>query len=529
MNTIKTFWKEKPLKTILILAIVTRLVAAVFSGGYGFHDDHFLVFEVSQCWIDDTEWYHWLPSDQESLNPGEEPKPEGHSLIYPGIHYVIFSITDALGFDSPVGKAFLMRLLHALLSLITIVVGYRITLHYAHERAARLSGLLLAVLWCMPFLSVRTMVEIVAVPFIMLGLWELIKNEKKDFSIKPYLLAGFYLGIAFSFRFQAMIIVGGAGLVLLFRKQWREAFLVGAGVLLSAFLTQGIIDWAIWGKPFAEFMAYVEYNITHRYDYGNNIYYMYITVLGGIVIPPLGAFLIFGWFKSLRKIPLLFWPSFLFFAFHTYFVNKQERFILPILPLFIVAGIIGWFMFMDKNKFLQKHTWIFKYSMVFFWVLNFLVLPIISTTYSKRSRCETMIYFQDKDVVNVLSEETRRGGVTMFPVFYAGKNINFYDMSDKATFADVASTAPVKKTKNHHETINSPQVIAHNNWPEPEYIAFINERDIDDRIERMRKYYPNMEHEKTINPSYIDLIMRKMTPSNNNQLIFLYRTNVGNK
>jgi hypothetical protein len=61
----------------------------------------------------------------------------------------------------------------------------------------------------------------------------------------------------------------------------------------------------------------------------------------------------------LRKHPLLFWPSFLFFAFHNYFPNKQERFILPILPLFIIAGVIGWCMYMDKSKFWNQKKKLF--------------------------------------------------------------------------------------------------------------------------------------------------------------------------
>jgi len=40
---IKQYWNEKPLFSIIIIALVLRILAAFFSQGYGMHDDHFLV------------------------------------------------------------------------------------------------------------------------------------------------------------------------------------------------------------------------------------------------------------------------------------------------------------------------------------------------------------------------------------------------------------------------------------------------------------------------------------------------------
>jgi len=48
-------------KTILISALIIRLIAAIFSQGYGMHDDHFLIVEASASWVDGFDYNHWLP------------------------------------------------------------------------------------------------------------------------------------------------------------------------------------------------------------------------------------------------------------------------------------------------------------------------------------------------------------------------------------------------------------------------------------------------------------------------------------
>ena len=67
METIKLFWKQQPLKSILILALFFRLIATIFSSGYAMHDDHFLVVETPSNWADDYIYYsNWLPWHQRS-------------------------------------------------------------------------------------------------------------------------------------------------------------------------------------------------------------------------------------------------------------------------------------------------------------------------------------------------------------------------------------------------------------------------------------------------------------------------------
>ena len=75
MEKIKEMWKEHPLALILASSIFFRLIAVLFAKGYGMHDDHFLVLE-------------WAKNMMEGVKP-DRSNPAGHSLIYPGLHYLV--------------------------------------------------------------------------------------------------------------------------------------------------------------------------------------------------------------------------------------------------------------------------------------------------------------------------------------------------------------------------------------------------------------------------------------------------------
>ena len=124
---IKNLWNDKPLLTILIIAFIVRMVAVVFAQGYGMHDDHFLVIEASQSWVDGTDYNNWLPQNQVIQ------KPEGHSFLYVGIHYLIFLLLKYIGISDPVSKMYFIRFLHAMLSLLVVLYGVSKLLPDSHR------------------------------------------------------------------------------------------------------------------------------------------------------------------------------------------------------------------------------------------------------------------------------------------------------------------------------------------------------------------------------------------------------------
>ena len=77
------FWEEKPLPVIIILSIFFRLIAVIFAKGWGMLDDHFLVIESAQSWVDGFDYNDWLPGSPRNTGP------TGHSFFYQGFHFLL--------------------------------------------------------------------------------------------------------------------------------------------------------------------------------------------------------------------------------------------------------------------------------------------------------------------------------------------------------------------------------------------------------------------------------------------------------
>ena len=70
MKVIFSYYRDHPLRTILFAGLFFRLLAVVFSQGYGMFDDHFLIIESAQSWVDGRDYSNWLPWNQAVEQPG---------------------------------------------------------------------------------------------------------------------------------------------------------------------------------------------------------------------------------------------------------------------------------------------------------------------------------------------------------------------------------------------------------------------------------------------------------------------------
>ena len=502
MNLLKKYWQENPLTFIIFLALILRLVAVIFSKGYGMHDDHFLVIEPSQSWVDGKDHNNWLPWSTPNA------QPSGHSFFYVGIHFFIFLFFKMIGFNDAQGKMYIIRLLHALLSLVIIYASYKITEKLSNKKTANQVGLLLASLWFMPFMSVRNLVEVVCIPFMMYALW-IIEDDKRKNIFRKLFFAGFIIGLGISVRFQTIIFAGGIGLALLILKKWKEAIYYSIGVLISVVILQGGIDIYMWGRPFAEMQEYIRYNLANEYSYYVGSWYNYILLILGILIPPVSFFLFFGFFRTWKKHLIIFLPVFLFLAFHSYFPNKQERFILPIVPFIVMLGMIGWNDYLEKSNFWKNRTLLLKRCWIFFMVINFLLLPIITVTYTKKSYVEAMCYLSKFKIKYLIIEDSNHSSVQMLPYFYAGQWPSYFEVSSEDKLQRLK---PI--INNFEKDTSSKQG----------FVIFYNDENLSTRVDSIKTVLPNLKRDTVIQPGFIDKVMHWLNPVNKNQTIYIYRT-----
>ena len=512
------YYNENPLKCILLIAFIVRLVAVLFSKGFGMHDDHFLIVESSRSWLEGGDYNRWLPWSQNTDNP----VPTGHSLFYPGLMYCFLSILKLIGIESLNAQMYFIRLIHALWSLLVVYYGYKITEKYTNRRTANIAGWALALYFFMPWLSVRNLVEVVAIPFLMAATWLYVKDETPKWG--RVLWVGALMGMAMCVRYQVMFFIGGFGLALLIMKRWKDAIIYAIGVVLSFSIIQCIPDMILWHRPFAEFWEYISYNWINSTSYFNQPWYNYILVILGLMLPPISVFIFGGFFYEWKKW-VLFLPSFAFLFFHSVFPNKQERFILTIFPFIIFLGIIGIYDYWQKykcrfdrpegvetrakrehspqaNKSPLRKT--FRVCLWISLILNIIALIPTTIHYSKKARVEAMVYLSNyPESEYYIIEGMLSYGVRM-PV---------------EAYADHSFKAHAEVCKGQ-EWNTAEQFISSNPIS---FVMFEGEENLDARLDEAKKYIPNLVYETKCEESFLDALVQAINPINENYPIIIYR------
>jgi hypothetical protein len=225
-----------------------------------------------------------------------------------------------------------------------------------------------------------------------------------------------------------------------------------------------------------------------------------------LLIPPVSLFMFYGFFREWKRYFLVFFPAALFFIFHSLFPNKQERFIIPFIPFFIILGTIGYYSFISGSKFAARFPKTIRGSWIFFWAINLFLLVVASTTYSKKARVESMLYLSRyPDVKYVMVEELNRGP-DILPSYYMGQWPGFYQQNDDTTAAEMIrhlATLPAGK--------------------QPAFFLFFDKDSLQNRVIAARESFPCLVYETRIDPGFIDNLLHWMNPYNKNKKIFIYR------
>lgn len=492
--------KSRPLLALTLIAIIPRIVAAIFSKGYFAHDDHFLVIEAAGSWVDGFDYNNWLP-----WNQGPEPHPTGHSFFYVGLHYLLFVALKAVGIEDPQATMVVVRLLHAAWSLVVVRLGYRIAEQLSDKEIAWRTGLFLALFYFMPFLSVRDLVEVACIPFLMLGCWQLVRGTDGP-NTRHALMAGIWIGMAMNIRFQTLFFAAGPGLALLLQRKWTNAVYYAIGLAIPLIVFQSAIDIYLWQRPFAELAEYVLYNLANTTTYFDQPWYNYLLLLLGIFIPLFSVAVFFGFFRNPR--PLLLWlPVIVFLTAHSYFPNKQERFLLPVVPLFFVLGYVSWEKWRLASRWWQRHTLAWRRLQTITWSINTAALLLLCSSYSKRSRVEAMTSLLNlTDVVGIVIEDTHDRTAPMPPLFY-GKQwaARIEPWTDpEASLAERFDALPADSR--------------------PNYVFFIGEEDIQRRIRGVTAAMGPLQQVGRAEPGVLDRLVHWLNPVNRNEVIIIARS-----
>ena len=416
---IQNFVKSHPLACVLIVALLLRLIATTWSKGFMAVDDHYSTVGVSYGWLQ----YGFIGTDGHLLW-GKTPSSEiSRFPLYSLSLYVQMRLFLLAGVDSLDTMMYGIRLVHALLSLLLVWCSFQIIMLSTKSwRWALFGGLFAAVHFAMPYLSVRTIIEMVGGHFWLLALWFLYRY-RNDNRVRHLFWAGIITGLAWMIRFQ----IAFAAIAVPFALWWITGRIRPAGIYVLGvsimILAAGLADYWLLGK----FMAS---NINHLFGgvqsigdppiYKTSIF-IYLTVIAAFFIPPFSIFALGLCFarKLWRAHAALILSTVSFVAFHYLTTNRQERFMIPIIGPLLVLIVIAIHHHYESNGFWFRHRRLAGAIVISALAVNFALLPIFTIRYGHKAEVEPLVQIEKNNkLASVLfvDPETKR----IFPLGYGG-------------------------------------------------------------------------------------------------------------
>lgn len=292
--------------------------------------------------------------------PAQNARPFS-TVLQSGIHPVlpraIFStftrIALAIGLTDPFSQLrFALVLIGLLCFGLNISATRRLFAADIDSGALTLAYFLVGCHFAMPLFSTRPMIETLAMPFLT---WSaVVAGDYANRGNRASLIgATALLALASLLRFQSGICGVALFFLVLYRRRWYDAALLTVSAVALFFLT-GLLDYFVQGRFHGQLFAYVVYCLKAGEIFGKMPFYVFLLLAVALSLPPtfLARYPGFAWQKAYRPLlaPLLYFAVFL--TSHTISPHKEERFLVPVLPLLL-------FLLVPAARYLWKRgaTW----------------------------------------------------------------------------------------------------------------------------------------------------------------------------
>tara|TARA_Y100000590_G_scaffold469336_1_gene656339 strand:+ start:871 stop:2256 length:1386 start_codon:yes stop_codon:yes gene_type:complete len=317
----------------IFLALVIQVVTAFYSNGYNHPDEHFQVLEpaygiVFDDWVASWEWERGI-----------------RSYILPVVFSWGIRVFKAIGFDDPSMWSFFFRLILGIQFLSVFFIFDRWGKKIQNPSASLWMFYFLIGNWVFHYFTVRTLTGSIVMPWVVLGSYLSVflenKNPKKAFFL------GLLCGGLFLIRFQMALFGVGFFILMLIKKQYRNLLPFCLGVSLCLVLL-GAVDVMTWGTPFHSMIEYFKFNILEKgaSQFGEDPWHRYITALSRFFTAPIAVlsiiFVFYAGFKKRKESLSIIIGMLPFLIIHHLIAHKEDRFLLPVLPLWIWLACIGW-------------------------------------------------------------------------------------------------------------------------------------------------------------------------------------------
>jgi hypothetical protein len=266
---------------------------------------------------------------------------------------------------------------------------------------------LIGFFWLSPFFFSRPLIESLSAPFVTASAYFACEYWMKG-NRRALILAVFALMIAAMFRFQVGVCFLAILATFVLRRQWKDA---GVLALASAvaFLIPGLVDLALRGSFYASLLSYFAYNLKYSSTFGVTPFYSFVTLFLAISIPP--AFWLryreLRWREEFRPLLPTVMFFFVFLAAHSAIPHKEDRFMVPILPSFLICLV-------PLANYIVVHH---RFRAAYFLVVNAFLLMISSFTVEQQNTIGLVLYLAKRpEVTRVVGIDAT---LVLYPTAYA--------------------------------------------------------------------------------------------------------------
>lgn len=314
----------------------------------------------------------YIPAQSSSLQNLVLPDDVKSPLQLMPMHFVAQLALKA-GIESPYWQYRAVIFILGLLSLVILLFSFfkYIKDENLNDRSSLILLGMLALYFAAPFGLTRPMFESVAAPWLTLAAVFAIKYDREA-KLSDLLWGVSFVSVAFALRQQ----LGMCALVFIWltlvKKNCRHFFLA-SGLGLFWFVLAGIPDYFLRGQFHFSLLNLTVYNYKHGSEYGKQSVLYYPAVIFVIALVPFfiakypKLFLKEQWTKYRGLYVVLF----LFVFLHSLFPNKWERFLISLLPLFVLI-------LFPYLKYLIDNFSKYKFRLVFLFSLNGILFLIAS-------------------------------------------------------------------------------------------------------------------------------------------------------
>jgi hypothetical protein len=256
------------------------------------------------------------------------------------IHLGLVTTAAKLGIDHPVNQVRFDQAVLAVITFWTVLWAGLAIFGLAdgsdRNRHREIFAGLLGFYFASAFYLTRPMVETLTAPLLALGA-AFACRYRAGRGATQLVWSVLAISAAAALRPQAGVAVLALPFVIGIGKRWKD-LVAFAAAGLAGFVIAGLIDWLLSGAFHQSLRRYVAYNVAHSSEFGVSPPTTFPLLFAALTIPPVffARYRGFGWRARYR--PLL--PAVAMFAVfvvaHSLVPHKEERFMVPILPLFLV-------------------------------------------------------------------------------------------------------------------------------------------------------------------------------------------------